>query len=107
MAIDRKSLGTRIKKLRNNLGLTQASLAERAELDIGYLAQLERGLKAPSLDALSRIADALKVKPGFLLDGGKLDKDDALVRELRDLVAAWTPKQRSAVIRALRALSEL
>ena len=107
MTIDRKSLGKRIQAQRKALNLTQAALAERAKLDTAYFSQVERGIKLPSLEALDRIAKALKVAPGALLGGVKAVKDDSLTREVRDILAKWSPKQRKAILKALRALSEM
>ena len=64
-----RKLGRLIRALRESKGLTQSQLAERAELTQGYLAKLENGMKAnPSLAALKRLAKALKVPPGELIE---------------------------------------
>jgi len=107
MAIDRKSLGKRIQKHRKELDLTQATLAERAKLDTTYLSQVERGVKSPSLDALARIAKALKVGLGALLEDTRASKSVPLTKEIAEILSAWTPKQRRAVLQALRTLAEL
>ena len=58
-----------LRKLRETRGLTQVELARRARVPQGYLAQLESGVKTnPSLDVLKRLARALKVKVGELLE---------------------------------------
>ena len=99
-------IGKKIRGLRSALGLTQAVLAEAADLESGYLSQVERGHKLPSLGALFRIADALKTTPAALIEGGKASKDDALVREVREVLARWKPKQRKALLQALRILAD-
>lgn len=107
MAIDRQKIGRRIQAQRKTLGLTQATLAERAELDTAYLASVERGARSLSLEALDRVAAALKTNLSQLLEGKRADKADAVTRELRELVDQWTPAQRRAVLKALRALTDL
>lgn len=58
-----KDLGRRIKQGRERRNLTQDALAEKAGLSRIYIAKLEGGdRKAASLDALERIAKALRVK---------------------------------------------
>jgi transcriptional regulator with XRE-family HTH domain len=41
--------------------MTQADLAEKAELSRGYLIRLEQGQQDPTLNVLRRLAKALKV----------------------------------------------
>ncbi len=62
-------LGQNIKKLREENAWTQEELAERAELHISYIGQIERGLRYPSLKVLFKIADALEVKISDLFKG--------------------------------------
>ena len=59
-----------VRVWREYRGLTQTALAERASLDKTYLSQIESGRKRGSIDALTRLADALS-----------LDVDDLLVRD--------------------------
>ena len=53
-------LGQNIKRLREKMGWTQEELAEKADLHISYIGQIERGLRYPSLKVLFKIADALE-----------------------------------------------
>lgn len=55
-------LGKNIKKLRERKSWTQEELAEKANLHISYIGQIERGLRYPSLKVLFKIADALDIK---------------------------------------------
>jgi transcriptional regulator with XRE-family HTH domain len=58
-----------IKKLREQQDMTQEALAKKAGMTQGYIAQLERGLrKNPSLPALRKLARALGVPVGELLE---------------------------------------
>ncbi|HMA91556.1 MAG TPA: helix-turn-helix transcriptional regulator [Polyangiaceae bacterium] len=61
-------LAKRIQLLRKNLGMTQAALANRAGVTVETVARLERVVRArvsansnPSLETLTRIANALEV----------------------------------------------
>jgi len=57
----------KIKVLREERGLTQEALAERAGLSRGYLARLETGRHEPTLTTLGKLAKALRVKVADLL----------------------------------------
>lgn len=65
----RKKIGSKIKKLRISLDLTQASLAEIAGIDYKYLQKIE-GKDTPDLklDTIQKLAKALKTTPAKLLD---------------------------------------
>ena len=57
----RKILGDSIRIFRKKAGLTQEKLAELADLHRNYIGEVERGEKTVSVDALLRIAAAVKV----------------------------------------------
>jgi len=62
-------LGTVLKKLRTAKGLTQEQLGNKVGVSDAYITMLETGArKNPSLDLLERLAKALKVKVGELLE---------------------------------------
>jgi transcriptional regulator with XRE-family HTH domain len=70
-----KTLGARLRARRAELGLTIAKVARRAELSMQYVANLERDRGNPTLDALSRIAEALETPLVSLLgDEGPLEE---------------------------------
>lgn len=56
-----KIIGENIRKHRENKGWTQENLAERADIHVSYIGQIERGLRYPSLKVLFKIADALTI----------------------------------------------
>lgn len=58
----RRILGEAIRTRRKQLKFSQEKLAEKAELHPVYVSTVERGVKTISLDALMRIAKALKVR---------------------------------------------
>ena len=62
-------LGTRVRELREEQGLTQESLAHIGNLDRTYISLIERGLRNPSFNNLCRIATALNVTVSKLLEG--------------------------------------
>lgn len=58
----RKILGETIRAHRQKADLTQEKLAEKADLTAKYLGEVERGSVNISVDALARIAKALRVR---------------------------------------------
>ncbi len=66
-----KSLGTRIKYLRENAHLTQEKLAEKAGISLDYLGKIEVNISKPGLKALIKIANALQIPIKSLFDFDK------------------------------------
>ena len=52
-------VGERIKKLRNENGMTQQDLAEKAGISVAFLSFLESGNRKGSLETYHRLAEAL------------------------------------------------
>jgi transcriptional regulator with XRE-family HTH domain len=58
----------RIRELREALGLTQAELAERAGVRRATVNRIENArVTAVDLEVLEKLADALRVEPGFIV----------------------------------------
>jgi transcriptional regulator with XRE-family HTH domain len=66
--VSARKLGVTIKRLRQELGLTQEALAKKASLHRVYLAQIEGQTKVPSIAMLEKIARALGVPVTELLE---------------------------------------
>jgi transcriptional regulator with XRE-family HTH domain len=62
-------VGERIRARRDELGLTQAQLADELGVTHQHVSGIESGISAPSLDLLVRIARRLGVSTDFLLTG--------------------------------------
>jgi transcriptional regulator with XRE-family HTH domain len=56
-----KSIGTRIREIRKQKGLSQMKLAELAGFNYTYIGKVERGEQNISVVSLAQIADALEV----------------------------------------------
>jgi transcriptional regulator with XRE-family HTH domain len=56
------AFGKNIKNLRAHRQYSQADLAERADISITFLSNIERGLKFPKPEILSKIAESLDVE---------------------------------------------
>lgn len=71
-----------LRTLRLARGLTQPVLAEKAGIEQSYLSKLENGRSKPSEDVLTRLAQALDVKPETLQQNGD-DSDERHRRWMR------------------------
>jgi len=79
-------MGTKLKKAREDIGLTQEALAEAVGLSSEYISLLESGKRTPSLETLTNISEYLKKEISYfmkkkgsafdiLLGGERLDKN--------------------------------
>ncbi len=55
------AFGAVVRRRRRDRGLTQAALAEAADLHLNHISFLERGLRTPSLDVVFQVAHGLGV----------------------------------------------
>jgi DNA-binding XRE family transcriptional regulator len=62
-------LGNRIRQTRIDKSMTLEALASRAEVGIGSISEIERGLRFPNTATLYAIAEALDVPADHLLTG--------------------------------------
>ena len=95
--MDKLTLGDRIKETRKAQRLTQDQLAERLDVSVEFIGQIERGLKLPSINVFIKIIEALNVSADYLLrdsvSTGQLFGENAIGRKIEKL----TPKQRIAL----------
>jgi transcriptional regulator with XRE-family HTH domain len=63
------ALGQNLLRSRRRVSLSQEEVAFRAGLQHTEVGQLERGLRVPRIDTLVKLAGALEIPPGDLLEG--------------------------------------
>ncbi|MBQ8460336.1 helix-turn-helix transcriptional regulator [bacterium] len=56
-----KSIGKRIKQLRENAHLTQEKLAEKSGISLDYLGKIEVCINKPGLKTIIKISNALNI----------------------------------------------
>lgn len=74
MTTIKKKFGVHLFQLRNKAGMTQANLAEKTNLSVDSISRIERGERAPSLESIEKISNALKVRSSelFNFDGQEI-----------------------------------
>lgn len=64
----RRRVGLNLKRFREEQGLSQEAFADVCGLHRTYISGIERGVRNPTVVILDKIARALKVPAGQLLD---------------------------------------
>ncbi|MFW6031165.1 MAG: helix-turn-helix domain-containing protein [Myxococcota bacterium] len=98
-----KSLARGMQRLRRDLGMSQADLAEASDLSVQFIAALEQGTRSATLQTLDKLAAALRVTPAQLLTVGEPRRDkgsaaDAMAR----LVEGLSPKDQERLVSIVR-----
>ncbi|MBK8231688.1 MAG: cupin domain-containing protein [Candidatus Eisenbacteria bacterium] len=63
-----KILGRRIRRIRQERGLTLKQIEAKVDVSATHISEIERGKTSPTVGALERIAQALEVQPSHLID---------------------------------------
>ncbi len=91
MTTIKHTIATNLRERREFLRMTQAKLAEQAQVSVELVSRIERGRCLPSVPTLVAFSRALETTPDRLL--GLQPKDTPEIRSLLD-IAVLLPKQR-------------
>jgi transcriptional regulator with XRE-family HTH domain len=61
-------LGKNLRAARKKLGLSQGEVSQRSGVEQGEISRIERGIRDPQVSTLKKLAAAVEVPPGRLLD---------------------------------------
>lgn len=82
-------LGLLIKRLRYQNHLTQAELAEKADLSVNYIGDIENGRKSVSLSIFSQVSEALQIRADRLLKLYFEESEETMTVELNTIKKAY------------------
>ena len=81
-----KSIGKRIYTKRKELGFTQEYLADKMNVSIQMVSNLERGNKAIKIDNLIKISEILGVSTDYILKGQNTNSDCTVLSDKLSLL---------------------
>ena len=99
-------VGSRIKKAREKMNLTQEELAAMLDLSTTHISVIERGVKPPKLDTFIRIANALQVSADYLLEDVVNHSSEGVASELVRSIEELPKKEREKVLAVIRVMTE-
>lgn len=92
--MDLKVFGKKIREKRKAFNLSLQEFADICHINIGYLRQIEAGLKFPSTQLLLVLCNELKTSPNYLLEYAD-DTDD---QEIYSRIYRLRPDQKKLMI---------
>ena len=95
--MEKLTMGDRIRETRRKQGLTQEQLAERVDVTLEYISQIERGLKIPSMQVFIKLVEVLDVSADYLLRDAVSTRNLYGDKHIGARLARLTPKQRVAL----------
>lgn len=106
MAIDFALIGVRMQATRKQQKMTQEHMAERLQVSVGYISQIERGITRPNLEMLSEICICLDCELTYLLTGTVRGDRDYRKDEYAEQFDRLTDKERNVVLDVMYSLAK-
>lgn len=103
--IDFYSLGTKIKNKRKEQRYTQEQLSELCDISVGFLAHIEAGSRAPSVETLYKIARTLNLSIDYLLLDTAVD-DDNFIQHVTAAVKSKSAERYKHFCNVVKVLAE-
>lgn len=104
---DQVLFGRKIRALRDDAKLSREKLAERIGKNAGYLGEVERGEKWPSMEIISKIAAGLSVSSSEFFDFEAQEPNpNQLKTKIRHMVDSQSIEDLQLAYRVLKAVFE-
>ena len=95
----------RIRKAREEMGYTREKFAEKLEVSVSYLAELERGRTGISVKMLIKVCDVLGLSADYILFGEERSEDTLMLDKIHRIDEKYLPLL-DGVLTNLLALSD-
>ena len=92
----------RIRKAREDAGYTRERFAERLDVSVSYLAELERGRTGISVKTLVAVCKLLGLSADYVLFGEERSEDSMLLDKLHRVDAKYIPLLNSLLDQVLQ-----
>lgn len=89
--VDLVEIGKRIQGRRKQMGLTQEQLADKMDVSIQMVSNLERGNKSIRIENLIKLSEILNISTDYILTGKETAED---MQTLTEQMASLSQKER-------------
>lgn len=105
--LDAREIGRRVRLRRELLELSREQLAERSDLSVGFISEIEYGKKGMSIETLYSLSKALNVSADYFLVGKiyDIEEDEEMIRfreEINATLEKCTKEQLRGVSQIIR-----
>jgi len=107
MALDKVSIGLRVKHARTRKNISQEKLAEVLCISRSQLASLETGARGPSLELLIDIANTLKVPISELLADHLTENESGTDTDLHYILLDCSEQEEKIITKTAQALKAI
>ena len=97
-----KRIGLRIKEARRERKISQAELAEKLEISISHMSEIENGKTSFSIDIFMRMTEILQVSADMLLRTNVPEVDVIYADEFMELMKDCSSDEKEAMLQMLR-----
>lgn len=101
--LDKTEFGNRLRAARREKGYTQEEFAEIVGISSGFVSEIERGLKTPSIETFTKIIEALGTSGDYVLVDYITCGQNYVYDELTEKLKGLTPRQRKTAADILNA----
>ena len=81
----------RIREAREKMGYTRETFAEKLDVSVSYLAELERGKTGISVKMLIRVCKTLGLSADYVLFGNEREEDELLLDKIHRIDKRFFP----------------
>ena len=81
----------RIRKAREDMGYTREKFAEKLDVSVSYLAELERGRTGISVKMLIKVCNVLGLSADYVLFGTERTEDEMMLDAIRRIDEKYLP----------------
>ena len=97
-----KEIGARVKQARKARQMSQADLAEKLNISVSHMSDIETGKSNFGVDILKRITEALQVSSDELLRPDIPAVNAIYATEILELLDGCTPAEKDALVNTVR-----
>lgn len=102
--LDYYEIGRKIRKCREDMGLSQEAAAERCGISPSFYSNIERGIKIMSLETFFSICNVFSTSADYLLGDNTSNSDEVLLNILYEAKKSGTV-QYEKYVKTIKALA--
>lgn len=106
MSVDYKLIGQRVKEKRKQKGFTQENLAEKLNVTVGYISQIERGVTKINLETLSAISVFCECDVSYFLTGTTAAQTSFMQEEIAKVISDLDSSERKLLYTIAKAIRD-